>query len=110
MKINLMIDGKKKEFYSRGLNARASLKAFEYLEEIENNVINGEGKLYSEEQVERLLDFVVSLFNNQFTEDEFLDGYEGSFYSDVPEMLRSVIAGFMAKTEEFPNALAPKDK
>lgn len=110
MKIKLNIGGKQREFYSKGLTARASLKAFEYLEEIENKALSGEDKLYGPEQMERLLDFVVSLFGNQFTEDEFLDGYEGSFYSDVPEMLRAVVAGVMAKTEEFPNVKAPKVK
>lgn len=109
MKITLNIDGNKKEFYSKGLTARASLKAFEYLEDIDKRVLSDKD-LYNEQHIELLLDFIVSLYGGQFSQAEFLDGYEGSFFTDVPEMLRSVVSGFNAKVSEFPNLATPKEK
>jgi hypothetical protein len=62
--------------------------------------------LYDAEQREELLQFVVDLFGGQFTREEFLDGFQDSFFAGVPAILRAVVDGINAKVRAFPNVEA----
>lgn len=106
MKLTLNINGELKDFYSRGITAGASLAAYDLMERID---LSSSNELYGKEHRESLLRFVVDLFNGQFTEQDFLEGCEDSFFSVVPGMLQSVVAGVSAKIKEFPKkAKAPE--
>ena len=105
MKLKLTIDGQEKEFMSHGISAAASLDAFDLMAEIDNA---NEKELYGTAHREKMLDFVVHFFNDQFTATEFLNGCMDSFFSVVPAMMRTVIEGVNAKLQEFPNLRAPE--
>lgn len=104
MNLTLTINGEKKNFYSRGLTAGASFLAYDMLEEMGDRAKSN--TLYDKEHREELLRFVVDFFGKQFTEQEFLEGCEDSFFNIVPTMLRSVVAGVSAKVQSFPNVPA----
>jgi hypothetical protein len=104
MKLTIVLDGEKRDFYAHGLTAGASWTAFDLLDEIAARTESG--SLYDKEHRETLLRFIVELFGHQFTEQEFLEGYRDSFYNAAPDMLRSVIAGITAKVQSFPNVPA----
>lgn len=106
MKLTLINGDQKKDFYTRGISAGASLAAYDLLDEIGEKAKDDPAALYGKAHREQLLRFVVELFGGQFTEQEFLEGYMDSFFTGVPEMLRSVVAGVNAKVQAFPNVPA----
>lgn len=109
MKITLRIDGELKVFDSRGISMKACHEAFDIQMEGAEMIAKGATNIYTPERIERMVLFVVALFRNQFTEQEFVDGYEDSFYALMPVLTDSVIEGITAKIQEFPpNAEAPK--
>lgn len=109
MKLTLTLEGKKKEYYSRGQNAGASLRAFRLQEDMERRMAADPVVVYDEEHIEELTGFVVELFGGQFTEQEFLEGCTESFFVIIPALLQSAVQGTNAAIQEFPgpNGEAP---
>lgn len=68
------IDGK--EFKRGPINLRKSIK----YNEIFNKLLEKEnkGEMYSEEDILQVAEFIVEVYDNQFTLDELLDGVEES--------------------------------
>lgn len=114
MKLTLTIDGKKKEYHTRGIPMRASIAAFRAQEDLTRRMQDGAESLYDEEHIESLLQLVVDLFDRQFSEQDLLDGCNDSFFVVIPAMLDSIVQGVNAAIQEFPrtdpNAKAPPVK
>lgn len=80
MEITLLIDKEEKNFKAPFLSARKLKEAFKLTEKAQNgldlNMLDDSAK------------FMVSIYGNQFTEDELLDGFEASkFFEKVLEDL-----------------------
>lgn len=65
MKITLLIDEKEKIFSVPFIKARNVKRVFEISDTLSN---------FSPESGEKLAEFIVNIFNNQFTIDDVLDG------------------------------------
>lgn len=82
MKIQLVIDGKKKTFNSKPITFRGYHNMVLYEQKIFNaNQVPVEEQEFNFDDYMEFVDIVVDYFGNQFTVDEFLDGYylEGGF-------------------------------
>ena len=67
MKLELMIDGKKKMFTTNFVSARHFRQLMEYDSKIDYTDL-------AVEDADELVGFVCEVFNNQFSPDEFYDG------------------------------------
>lgn len=87
MQITLRIDGKDKTFVNDFVSARIFRKALETNE----NLRGKEVPLL--EQLDVISEFVVAVFNNQFTLDELWDGLStGNFNSELMRVYHEVLA------------------
>lgn len=95
MRITLTIDGGPRVF-TAPLTAGASRDAMHLRRVLlEKPEIDEDGE-------ERMLAWLVKRFRGQFTREQFLDGYGGSLYTQVPEMLAADVSGLEGKLAEFP--------
>lgn len=86
MKITLRIDGKEKTFINDFVSARVFRKALELNEEFKN-------KSNLVEQLDALAEFVVTVFDKQFTLDELWDGLPtGKFNTELMRIFNEVLA------------------
>lgn len=70
MEVTIFIDGEYKTFTVPFVNALTLRKSIEINKEIDFSNIQ-------EEDLDKLVDFVVMAFNNQFTREEFYEGVPG---------------------------------
>ena len=87
-------------YIARRIPARAALDAHQLVE-----AWDAEEEL-TETTIDQMLDFVVRLFEYQFTRDEFLDGFMGNPFVDVPALVKDVILDVQAKVAEYPPTAA----
>lgn len=97
MQITLLIDGKEKTFTNDFVKARVfrnALKLNEKLRGFENNV--------TPELFDEMVEFVVAVFDRQFTIDEFYDGIEVSkMINEIMRIFNEVlnVGGLEVKSE-----------
>lgn len=77
MQITLRIDEKDKTFVNEFVKARVFRNALKMNEKMRENGNNISADLFDE-----LVEFIVNVFNQQFTVDEFWDGIEASKLQD----------------------------
>ena len=87
MEITLLINGKEKTYKAPFISARNLKKTLQLSEKVQSGI--------TDEIMDELAEYEVSLYGNQFTSDELLDGYEASkFFKKVLEDLEKVIGEF----------------
>lgn len=99
IRIKLRVDGKIVDFVSRLITMRVSLDAYKLYARPEL----AEG-IYNDETVEDLCAFICGMFGDQFTPDQLLDGFSGSFLVHAPRFLRQVLATVDDRLQDFPQS------
>lgn len=74
MEVTLTIEGKKKKFKMGNVSVRLYRETVTLLHEFKNGTFMPDN--YQSGDIDKAVDYIVSVFGNQFTADEFLDGYE----------------------------------
>lgn len=74
MEIELKLNGKKKKFKSNKITFGTFLKGTEILPAFQKGEFLGDD--YEMEQMDDAIELILNFFNNQFTKEEFCDGYE----------------------------------
>lgn len=98
MQLTLMIGGKEKSYRAAGLCLRTSLEAYGLYREYE--AAQGD---YSDELIERCLDYIRRIFGGAFSADELLDGYRESAFALIPGVLGAAIRYVNDEIVNFPN-------
>jgi len=96
MEIKLRIDGDNKTFTNDFVKARVFRNALKL-----NEKMSKEGNEISVETFDEMVGFVVTVFDNQFTTDDFYDGVQaGELQSEIMHVFNSVlnIGGLETKT------------
>lgn len=96
MQITLRIDGDNKTFTNDFVKARVFRNALKL-----NEKMSKEGNKISVETFDEMVSFVVTVFDNQFTIDDFYDGVQaGELQSEIMRVFNSVlnIGGLETKT------------
>lgn len=96
LNIILTIDGKEKKFRDE-IRLKESLRAYELYQEYEKAA-----GVYSPEQLETIVDFIVECWGGQFTREQLLDGYKGSIFVLIPSLLGEIIQYVAEKIRDFP--------
>jgi len=65
---------------------------------------------YDGELMEDCLSYVCALFDDAFTGDELLDGYEGTPFALIPQLLEQVIGYVQERIVSFPIPAAAADE
>ena len=92
MEITLLINGEEKTFKAPFISARKLKEAFKLTEKAQEGL--------DLKMLDEVAKFMVSVYGNQFTEDELLDGFEASkFFEKVLEDLQSILSRFSEKTK-----------
>lgn len=99
IQITLNIRGMKPHTYKADIRMRESLDAYGLADRWEKAIASGE---YPRELVEEALTFICRCFQNQFSVDELLDGYEGNPYGMVLQFLSAVIQFNQELLTDFP--------
>lgn len=87
MEITIKIDDKDKKFKAPFVSTRKLKETLELSEKVQEG--------FTVEIMDELADFEVSLYGNQFTADDLLDGYPAQdFFNKVLEDLQAVIGNF----------------
>lgn len=97
IQLTLKINGEDKVFTAEAITARVSVEAFKLGSK--SAVVLGN---YTEAVRKELLTFVRKVFDDQFTEDEFMDGCMDSFFKVMPGILNAIVAGVGDALHEFP--------
>lgn len=74
MEIELKIDNKKKKFKSKGISFRTYRVGTELLPKTEKGEFMGNN--FPIEELDEAVNLILNYFNNQFTLDEFNDGFQ----------------------------------
>ena len=74
MEVTLTIKGKKKKFKMGKVSVRLYRETVTLLHEFKNGTFMPDN--YESDDIDKAVDYIVTVFSNQFTSDEFLDGFE----------------------------------
>lgn len=85
-----------KTYTAPGVKMRACIDAYQQCEEYEKK----EG--ITPDDIDRYLAFIADLFGNQFSIDDLKDGYVGSPFVLIPQLLRATIGYVHERIEVFP--------
>ncbi len=95
MKITININGKDKEFKTDFISARMFRKSEELTRKHQNK---------EEVDIDEIVDFIVQVFNNKFTIDEFYDGVDVSdIFPIFMDTNKKIMEKFQSKITKFPN-------
>lgn len=87
MEITIRIDDKDKKFIAPFVSTRKLKETLKLSEKVQEG--------FTVEIMDELADFEVSLYGNQFTVDDLLDGYPAQdFFNKVLEDLQAVVGNF----------------
>lgn len=103
IRISLRINGQRVDFISRAITMRVSLDAYRLL--ARPDVSEG---IYTDEAIEAMTEFICGIFGDQFTPDQLLDGFEGSFLVHAPRFLKMVISTVDNALRDFPQGSQEK--
>ena len=93
--MELILD--KKTYVAPPIKARMVRKSIEISQDVNFNKLKPE-------ELDVLVQFVVDIFNKQFTIDDVYDGLDADkLITTITECIQGVIGGTAAKIEEFPN-------
>ena len=102
--IDLVIRGKSKRFTASGVCLRARLDAYDLYRDYTEA-----GGDFSNELLQRCMDFTRRVFGNAFSEEQLLDGYQGSAFRLFPNLLNAVVSYSNEQIANFPEpAMAPE--
>lgn len=101
-KITLTIDGKAKTFHQL-VTARMCRTAYMEME-MYNQSFAGNKQKINEQMMDRLVRWLVESYGAQFTEEQFWDGYQGSFM-EILQMMREIIMAVSDAVVEFPKKM-----
>lgn len=94
--MKIKIDGKDKEFKIGFISARMFKKTVELQEKAESKDINMD-------LLDELVDYIVQVYGNKFTSDEFYDGVDVSdIFPIYKDTAVKVIEKFQSKISQFP--------
>lgn len=94
MKVTIKINGKDKEFKTDFISARMFRKS----EELSRKHKNKE-----EVDIDEIVEFIVQVFNNKFTMDEFYDGVDVSdIFPIFADVNKEIMEKFQSKLNLFP--------
>lgn len=85
-----------KTYTAPGVTMRSCIDAYRLCEAYEKN----EG--ITPDDIDRYLGFIADLFGNQFSIDQLKDGYVGSPFVLIPQLLRATIGYVHERIEVFP--------
>ena len=97
IQITLIVSGKEQIYRAAGMNLRNSLTAYELYKKYSQ----AEGD-YSVGLIQDCLRFITDIFGDVFTEEQLLDGYKGSAYILIPNMLRTCVSYVNEEIVNFP--------
>ena len=101
MKITLNIDNKKREFTTPFISGRKLRNTFAMSKKIES-------LKQDETMLDEMVSYIVDIFNNQFTIDQFYDGIEANkIISTFTELVEEITGTLNKKAEQL--ALASKN-
>lgn len=79
-----------------GVTMRSCIDAYRLCEEYEKT------EVITPDEIDRYLGFIADLFGNQFSIDELKDGYVGSPFVLIPQLLRATIGYVHERIQVFP--------
>lgn len=95
--MKIKIDGKDKEFKIGFISARMFKRTVELQEK-------AKGKDVDLDLLDELVDYIVQVYGNKFTADEFYDGVDVSeIFPIYADTAKKVIEKFQSKISQFPN-------
>lgn len=95
MKVIIKINGKDKEFKTDFISARMFRKSEELAKRHENK---------EEVDLDEIVEFIVQVFNNKFTLDDFYDGVDVSdIFPIFADVNKEIMERFQSKLNLFPN-------
>ena len=98
----MQITLREKNFIAPAPKARAVRKAIEITEKVDFNNMKAA-------DLDNLVDYIVQLFDKQFTIDDIYDGLEADkLIPTLMDCINDVVGTMGAKLEKFPNAQAEK--
>ncbi len=86
------------------VTARKARTAYEERAKVDT-IINDQTHVFEPHELDGLVQWTVEAFDNQFTADEFLDGYEGSIF-EVAGMMSATFDVVVNASAEFPKQKA----
>lgn len=98
MEIELVLNGKKKKFRSKAITFKAFRKGTELLPKFHNDEFLGNG--YSMEELDESVDLVVDYFNNQFTKEEFHEGFMMEDALDYMALFQQVLLNIQMNNQK----------
>lgn len=105
LSIKLIINGKEKEFKARGVTLRTSYLAYELYKEYDLA-----GGMYNPDLLDRIEAFICACFGGAFTQEQLLDGYQGSAFVLYPGILNAVVGYSNDKIANFPPPATTREK
>lgn len=107
MKMTLVIDGKSCEYYA-DITARKGREAYTLKKKIVKALAEAKGMDYPEELLDEMTAFVVKAFDNQFSAQQYMDGYQGWFL-DSQTIIDDIMNDVAEALEEgFPKKKKPQ--
>lgn len=97
IQIALMVNGKEQIYRAAGMNLKNSLTAYELYKKY--SVAEGD---YNVGLIQECLRFIVGIFGGAFTEEQLLEGYKGSAFILIPNMLRVCVSYVNEEIVNFP--------
>jgi N-acetyl-anhydromuramyl-L-alanine amidase AmpD len=88
MKITLHLNGKSCDFFA-AVTARKGREAYALKKKIISTLKENGGE-YPDELMDEMTGFVIRAFDNQFTAQQYLDGYEGWFF-DAQKIIDAIM-------------------
>ena len=102
--IDLMIKGRSRRFTARGVTLRASLDGYELYRAY--GEANGD---YDDKLIARCVEFTRRIFGNAFSEEQLMDGYQGSAFRLFPSLLNAVVGYSNDTIANFPDPAIEPD-
>lgn len=97
IQITLIVSGKEQIYRAAGMNLKNSLTAYELYKKYSQ----AEGD-YSAGMIQECLRFIIDIFGGAFSEEQLLEGYKGSAFILIPNMLRSCVSYVNEEIVNFP--------
>lgn len=89
MEIELLINGKKKKFKSKGITFRTYRIGTELVPKIHEGEFLGDN--YPMEELDMAVDLILDFFNKQFTQEDFYDGFQMDDSLDFITLIHEVL-------------------
>lgn len=108
MEIELIINGKKKKFKSKGITFRTYKLGTELLPKAQNGEFLGDN--FPTNELDEAVDLILDFFNKQFTLDEFYDGFNMDDSLDFITLFHEVLLNIQMNNGKRELAMSAEGK